>query len=37
MDPGPYTPGSIFSLFVLPALIIAAAILFAILLKEKGE
>ena len=37
MQASPYTTGSIFALFVLPALIIAAAIVFAVLLKEKGE
>ena len=37
MECNPFTAGSIFALFVLPGLIIAAAIVLAAMLKEKGE
>jgi hypothetical protein len=37
MESSAYSLGSIFALFILPALIIAASVILAALLKEEGE
>jgi|GEM_PF-4059448 len=37
MEASPFTAGSIFALFILPGLIMGAAIVLAVVLKEKGE
>ena len=37
MNANPLTTGSIFALFILPGLIIAAAVILAAVLKEEGE